>query len=542
MREKKTLLDIAKTVSSTYQKNGFFLSRHINVAQTASKGLGLSAVGALVASDTLVRVPRMVWINYSANFAASKAEEANRSFVESIRQLAASLLSHSPESQSNLVRTSCLAIDLAFKRQEFMQNVAPIDPYVELLVASSYPMDRASVPHPVSVIDAENPRGNDRDEEFLKGSKTLSVLNKRRKLYSFLANSLFPGSNDIELRQDFLWAVGIILSRAISDARTHVPLTLVPVLDLANHTSDPPLLNAAHKYDAQSGEFSLVALRDISEGEEILISYGAGRDTPSFMSIYGFFDDSVHQRNDTLTVSLKSACQQTSSLSHSDSGSAPPLTGGILKKLDSAQVQFQVHYIVSQRADEWRGISTALSSHMDSVTNSDAERSEDDVISINAYVDEVLSRLKGILGGSGGGRNGDIFTRATETDLEQIAIQSMASVDSTLRGFLVDSTPVSSSSSADAEGCRNDEISIDYELVMAAEKRLEYLGTEQQLLLQGGSPHLDLDSGVMRWRALCAAVASRELEAALRLRTLLHTLLIASRLKRQLLSRSWKQS
>jgi hypothetical protein len=64
---------------------------------------------------------------------------------------------------------------------------------------------------------------------------------------------------------------------------------MVPVLDFANHSTR--LENALHIFNEHDESFSLIALNPLAWGEEVLISYGKARSTPSFMSVYGFLGD-----------------------------------------------------------------------------------------------------------------------------------------------------------------------------------------------------------------------------------------------------------
>lgn len=123
-------------------------------------------------------------------------------------------------------------------------------------------------------------------EKSLKGTEILSHIVLRKKLYNYFAEQLYNNNNDKKL---FLWAISIILSRGISDTEIlSYPFTIVPILDLCNHSNDE---NARHYYDVKNQTFSLIALKDIDIKTSINISYGKHRECHSFMSIYGFYNN-----------------------------------------------------------------------------------------------------------------------------------------------------------------------------------------------------------------------------------------------------------
>lgn len=129
---------------------------------------------------------------------------------------------------------------------------------------------------------------------WLDGTDLHRALFLRKRLYNRLSSGLFNG-NEMH-KTNFDYAVGLVLSRALSgnlpvagsnsegDVR-EVPLTLAPVLDFCNHSS--AFSNAQHAA-AADGALVLSATVDVKAGEEILIDYGQGRDSLSFLTLYGF--------------------------------------------------------------------------------------------------------------------------------------------------------------------------------------------------------------------------------------------------------------
>ena len=101
--------------------------------------------------------------------------------------------------------------------------------------------------------------------------------------------------------------------------RERSPFSMVPVLDLVNHGNYAEAVNACHVFDCKDSSFQLIAERDISGGEEVLISYGSHRSTSSFVNIYGFAgrsssssSDSIYLNNpgDTIYISFPVASER----------------------------------------------------------------------------------------------------------------------------------------------------------------------------------------------------------------------------------------
>ena len=85
----------------------------------------------------------------------------------------------------------------------------------------------------------------------------------------------------------FSWGLGTILSRAVRTPE--MPYSIVPLLDFANHASNP---DASIEFDKVRRSFMLTACRDIDSHTQVFIDYGAHHQSPlKFMLKYGF---SVH--------------------------------------------------------------------------------------------------------------------------------------------------------------------------------------------------------------------------------------------------------
>jgi hypothetical protein len=115
----------------------------------------------------------------------------------------------------------------------------------------------------------------------------------------------------------------------LEDDNFQVQCVLIPYMDMINHSSNSP--NAQLDVTAEDSEestfYELVALDSISEGEEILISYGTGQDeTIDLLMNYGFVPDSnrydleVFDEEDDIewSTTLEEDLQELASLSDDD--------------------------------------------------------------------------------------------------------------------------------------------------------------------------------------------------------------------------------
>lgn len=270
----------------------------IEVFQSQS-GYGIRATQDLPTMRTVIRVPPSGWRDFSADLSVNEAKVSNPQFYENLTKFAALVLPNSSEQADSLVRSSCLAVKLVIDKQESLRH-----PYIEFLDQATFPSNVSLLPHPLLMQGDEFGGMNCQ----LCGSSSHRAILLRRKMYNYIGESLFgPGNPTVE---EFKWAIGVVLSRALSSALLEMPLTLVPVLDLVNHSFLAQ--NADHKYNKVTGEFSLVTTKDIKAGEEVLINYGKGRDTASFMSLYGFYDKD--NRNDDVAFTLSTVVEDREKL------------------------------------------------------------------------------------------------------------------------------------------------------------------------------------------------------------------------------------
>ena len=268
--------------------HGAFFDPRLEVFQSVG-GYGIRATRNIIEPSQIIRVPLAGWHQFSADESVKEARRCNPQFYQTVCNVSNALIPNSVEHSDNLIKSSCLATKLILDRNTKFKR----SPYIDFLFRSTYPGSQTVLPHPLLMADDLMDT-----ERLLIGSNSHREIIKRREMYHFIAESLFGKGND--MIPEFKWAMGIILSRAVSNTATGMPLTLVPVLDLVNHGNEG--FNAEHIFDKQSSRFSLSTTAVIFEGDEIFINYGEGRDTASFMSIYGF-NGKGHQ-NDHLRFQL----------------------------------------------------------------------------------------------------------------------------------------------------------------------------------------------------------------------------------------------
>jgi hypothetical protein len=107
---------------------------------------------------------------------------------------------------------------------------------------------------------------------------------------------------DVDPISQYLWAMGIILSRGLSSINS--PFTLVPFIDFANHADDGYNFNANHGFHNESRTFHLTATKEIISGESIRINYGQERPMESFLILYGFLESNIPKPVDVFSYTI----------------------------------------------------------------------------------------------------------------------------------------------------------------------------------------------------------------------------------------------
>ncbi|XP_031399660.1 fructose-bisphosphate aldolase-lysine N-methyltransferase, chloroplastic-like isoform X2 [Punica granatum] len=116
---------------------------------------------------------------------------------------------------------------------------------------------------------------------------------------------LFPSSITFN---DFLWAFGILRSRAFSRLRGQ-NLVLIPLADLINHS--PSITTEDYAYEIKgAGLFSrelLFSLRSpipVKAGEQVLIQYDLNKSNAELALDYGFVESNPNRNSFTLTLEI----------------------------------------------------------------------------------------------------------------------------------------------------------------------------------------------------------------------------------------------
>jgi hypothetical protein len=211
--------------------------------------------------------------------------------------VASKLLPNNPVQAEQLVKSIAMAVILISK--------GDTSSYVTFLRSGAYPQNAIALPHmlqmePSLFINC-----------LLSGTTLQRDVMIRRQMFEYVAKQMFGAAvsifptyrrNETAWKDDFFFAMSAILSRGLSGP--DMPLSMVPLLDLANHSDH---YNAQHCFNQRSGCFELVSLKDINDNEEVSISYGEGRDSNSFMLLYGFLGNPMNPNNHLrLTIELSS--------------------------------------------------------------------------------------------------------------------------------------------------------------------------------------------------------------------------------------------
>jgi hypothetical protein len=526
--------------------HGPLFDRRIEYFQSVG-GFGIRAIRNILEPCQIIRVPLAGWHEFSADESVKEAKRCNPHFYQTVCNVSTALIPNSVEQRDNLIKSSCLATKLILDRNTKYKR----SPYIEFLCQATYPGTKSLLPHPlVMADDLSDPDG------LLIGSNSRREILKRREMYHYIAESLFGKGND--MIPEFKWAMGIILSRAVSNTATGMPLTLVPVIDLVNHGNEG--FNAEHNFDIKSREFSLSTTAVVFEGDEIFINYGEGRDTASFMSIYGF--NGKGNQNDHLRFQLTPNSLQISSSSHSEVNSdikkeesmlsvqgldiAENLVAkGTTSSLDAVKpikifTEISLDFLHSLDKQESHNIINRLL-QTDSETETETESRLqlcDEVVAAahGALGDNLLHRARAIAGTHSSTVDLDVSKTTSVVENEILSIRIiLESVDKNISDMLPhdkkppqDSSDVSNSSTLSKFLCVPP-------IVAIAETRLQHLleasSLSQEHIKSPATLEKVVSKGTLQWRYSCATVSAHELDGLIRLRlfcTAYHIALLSS--------------
>lgn len=304
-----------------FQPNqSIFVHDAVRLNKLPSKGYDLIADRYISSGSELVVIPSSHWKPFSAKNASQQLSEKYKPWFNQLVKFSQETLPNNPQSQQTLVESVSLGVHMMFESNN------PESMYAQLLKHHSYPFNENVLPHPLLMPQKEYL------DNLLLDVKLHRDIMIRRNLYDRICYQLFPNdanksnavSTNNPLHQEFKWAIGMVLSRGLSGG--NIPFSLVPFLDFANHGDNsvlsktnttsspsspsgatnkptPTTVNCRHTYDNKEDNYLLLADRDIQPGESLCISYGKGRDSYSFMTMYGFLGD-YDNSNDRLQIKI----------------------------------------------------------------------------------------------------------------------------------------------------------------------------------------------------------------------------------------------
>eukprot|EP01038_Epipyxis_sp_PR26KG_P013171 gene13171-17647_t len=263
-------------------------SSKVGISKSHSHGYSLTAIEPIKSRDMFLTIPSVIWKPFSG---AEMIKNLNKDLFASISKVASSKLPNNSKSRNRLIESIVMAISLVIPT--FIDQSTFRGLYSDLI--------RSEMPiHPLMMSN----------EEYLNclvGSQLHRNIILRQKFYdnivSLIINQL-EEEDKILIKNEFKRGVGTLLSRAIShdsDKSSTVPYTLVPILDFANH--DNYNFNAIFCFNKETESFTLQAIRDIKENEEIFINYGQ-TNSLTFMQLYGFVAD-VDNPHEISNLSIK---------------------------------------------------------------------------------------------------------------------------------------------------------------------------------------------------------------------------------------------
>jgi hypothetical protein len=187
-------------------------------------------------------------------------------------------------------RSSAFALDVAGRALDGLSD-AKAKPTVALALhalnerrqtdddaSSSY---AASMPADMDLVDSWDAARR----ATLRGTSTATAAANRERFIEEVRATLAATSFDVSL-SDVSWALSMVSSRAVRSEV--VPYAFVPGCDLLDHAYEP---NCALGRDDASGDVFCVAIRDISGGESLTLSYGTALSNDRALRMYGFTMD-----------------------------------------------------------------------------------------------------------------------------------------------------------------------------------------------------------------------------------------------------------
>ena len=231
-------------------------------------------------------------------FAATTTTTKEEDFGASVTLVAASAISKNTRLvttplKSWATRSSAFALDVAGRALDGLSD-AKAKPTVALALhalnerrqtdddaSSSSSSYAASMPADMDLVDSWDAARR----ATLRGTSTATAAANRARFIEEVRATLAATSFDVSL-SDVSWALSMVSSRAVRSEV--VPYAFVPGCDLLDHAYEP---NCALSRDDASGDVFCVAIRDISGGESLTLSYGTALSNDRALRMYGFTMD-----------------------------------------------------------------------------------------------------------------------------------------------------------------------------------------------------------------------------------------------------------
>lgn len=242
-------------------------------------GLGLLAHKDLYKKEQVLEIPKSMWIN-SETVAAS---EIGRVVTGEV-----------------LLKAPWISIALFLLREKALGSSSPWSPYINILPPSTnsplfWSQEELSQLQGTQLLSTTEGVKDYVRSEFFKVEDNIILPNRH----------LFPS---VVTFTEFLWAFGILRSRAFSGLRGE-NLVLIPVADLVNHNSgitleDPSWEIKGKGLFSRELVFSLWTPVAVKAGEQVCIQYDLKKSNAELALDYGFIESRPAREVYTLTLEI----------------------------------------------------------------------------------------------------------------------------------------------------------------------------------------------------------------------------------------------
>ncbi|KAL9644914.1 hypothetical protein ABK040_005394 [Willaertia magna] len=231
----------------------------ITIVESEESGRGLIASDIIEPNTTILSIPFTLFINIKTILFGNKFDKFKKKFIENNSVLQQYL-------QSNA--TQAIILTILFEK---LINKGYWDVYIKYL-PNIFTTPFYFKQHE---IDLMSPIAK---KLFLE--KKENCLKEYQELCSILKNNIFF------TKEDFIWAYHIVNTRCLyldlNQNKKENNITLVPFLDLLNHSFEPNC-----KVEFKRNQYEVISIKTIQKGEEFLFTYGQHENTKLLIE-YGF--------------------------------------------------------------------------------------------------------------------------------------------------------------------------------------------------------------------------------------------------------------